>query len=564
MNYRTMVKGALALSLSLTVGTASAFTTSTNSVPIYGATFEAATSETAPLNDYAYEEGTNITKYADAELAKGWFSGAEEDESKIIAGGPTGSSQALQLNTDAATLTNKFASGVASDLNTAIAGNGAYFETDVKFVASDTPDAGITGGTDATKFAIYAYCDDSAETVTTNLVVYHGVMDANGDITYTNEVFDTLIDCDVYTKLRIEMKKLEDPETHDLYNAFSVKVGNGSALESDTALDALFEEKALGSWFLTTENITINANKQVASLNFKGTGEIDNIVAGTIELSTTYAINFVDEDGTTSLFTTNVLAGVTPEFLAETPTKASTAASNFTFAAWSPALYAADKDQTYTATYNATVRSYDIIWVIDGTYETNSVAYGVVPTHAAPTKQGYTFTGWDTEPVAVTGNATYTAVFQEESSGGDDYAADDVVGGVTLTAGMATWLNGFKGDATKADFEATLDSDQYTLVEEYLLNTDPTKNTVVSFTVSSIAVGSTVDLQVTLTRADAGTDVTSAINGELKILGATSLDGTFDAGTAVEATFNGTTTATKSLTTGNKFFKAVIVEKAAE
>ncbi len=210
MNYGTLVKGAFALSLSLIVASASAATTTYDDVQKYGAMFE--TTVNAPVgafNDYNYEVGSNITAYADATTGVGWFSGdAESDESKIIERTDAAGGQALQLNTDASTLTNKFASGVATDLNDGIAANGAYFETEVKFVPSDTLDAGIEGGADATKFAIYAYANEEVEPPVTNLVVFHGVMNAAGVITYTNEVFSSVnIDANEYASLRIEMKQ---------------------------------------------------------------------------------------------------------------------------------------------------------------------------------------------------------------------------------------------------------------------------------------------------------------------------------------------------------------------
>ena len=207
MNYRTMVKGALAFSLSLMVGSAWATDTQT-----YGVTFEPGGSLNNVANDHNYTNNMPITDATlrDEVTGTGWLAAAE-DESKIIERVAEGSTQALQLNTESNTLTNKFASDVATGLNTAIAADGAFFETEVKFVASDTLDAGIEGGKDATKFAIYAYCDDQAETVTTNLVVFHAIADENaeGGIGYTNEVFKSVdIDTEVYTKLRIEMKKM--------------------------------------------------------------------------------------------------------------------------------------------------------------------------------------------------------------------------------------------------------------------------------------------------------------------------------------------------------------------
>ena len=282
MNYRTLAKGALALSLSLIVGTAAA---TTSDVQLYGATFESTAN--GVTNDNAYVADTAIGTYTKTEggATYGWLA-PEGDESKIIA---VNGGQALQLNTDAGTLTNKLApDSVATPLNSAIAGTGtskgAYIETEAKFVASDTLDAGVRGGTDDTKFAIYAYCDENANPCTTNLVVYHGVMDNNGHISYTNEIFATLIDCEVYTKIRVEMKQLEDPlNPGDIYNVFSVKIGNSSELSSDLTLDALFGGTQDGIWFLTVEDTQDDNNKLLSSITFKGTGEVDNLAVGAIQ-----------------------------------------------------------------------------------------------------------------------------------------------------------------------------------------------------------------------------------------------------------------------------------------
>ena len=72
----------------------------------------------------------------------------------------------------------------------------------------------------------------------------------------------------------------------------------------------------------------------------------------------TYTITFKNEDGTT-LKTQTVNHGVTPT-APSTPTKSATAQYTYTFKAWSPTIAAATKNQTYTATYTATVRSYTI------------------------------------------------------------------------------------------------------------------------------------------------------------------------------------------------------------
>ncbi len=161
---------------------------------------------------------------------------------------------------------------------------------------------------------------------------------------------------------------------------------------------------------------------------------------------------------------------------------------------------------------------------------------------------------------ALTTYAKVDVVFAPAAS--DDYVADDVVDGAAISAAMASWLNNLKSAAgkTKDEYNALIaaDTDALSLAEEYLLNTDPTANTTIEFEISSIAVGSTVDIQVTLIRAEGGSAVTAAINGTLKIYGATTADGTYAEDQTTTAKFNGTTTAAKSFETDNRFFKAVI------
>ena len=583
MNYRTLVKGALALSLSLIVGSASASTTTTNDVQKYGAMFETTVNTPAgAFNDWNYEVTSNVTDYANADAGYGWFSGdPEQDESKIIERTDAAVGQALQLNTDASTLTNKFASTLAGELNDGIAANGAYFETEVKFVPSDTLDAGISGGQDATKFAIYAYANEEVDPPVTNLVVFHAYQyeDEHHDMItdYTNEVFSSVnIDANVYTTLRIEMKKLEVDEGA-YQNVFSVSVNGGQPLTSDLALDRALDQTAPGIWFQTIEMTDLDANKEVSSLNFKGTGEIDNIKAGVIDVATKYDITF--KNGDTTLYTTNYAAGETAVYVGETPTKAADASNTYAFSGWDPELGAVNADTIYTAQFTATPITYAITFVnYDDTqlFTTNvpagdtPVYIGVTPTKAADAENTYEFSGWDPALYAADKVQTYTAQFTATpiTPAGDDYEAGNEVpsgSGVTISAGMATWLNNLKTakNMTKAELEAAFDNDDLSLTEEYLLNTDPTVATTIAFNISSIAVGNTVDLNVALTRTENNAAITTAINGTLKIYGATSLDGSFAADQTLTDKFSGGTPATASFSTQNKFFKAVIEEAPA-
>lgn len=107
-----------------------------------------------------------------------------------------------------------------------------------------------------------------------------------------------------------------------------------------------------------------------------------------------------------------------------TPTRESDAQYNYTFYGWATtpnggadadALKAVAEDKTVYANFASTVRKYTITFYDDdGTTVLNtlSVAYGSVPSYT-PTKSEFDFAGWNPEPVAVTGDASYVASWTE-------------------------------------------------------------------------------------------------------------------------------------------------------
>ena len=127
------------------------------------------------------------------------------------------------------------------------------------------------------------------------------------------------------------------------------------------------------------------------------------------------------KNGTVELQNTQVnYGGATPAYQGATPTKASDVQYEYTFLGWSPAVAATvTANATYDAQFTKSLRKYPITWQDDegNELDVTKVAYGEVPTHADPTKAAtdeytYTFKGWDADPVAVTGPATYKAVFE--------------------------------------------------------------------------------------------------------------------------------------------------------
>ena len=129
-----------------------------------------------------------------------------------------------------------------------------------------------------------------------------------------------------------------------------------------------------------------------------------------------YLITFKNGDET--LQSTEVEYGVAPVYTGEMPSRPATAEYTYTFAGWDAELAAVTGEATYNATFTPTQIGYTITWLNEDAtlIDQTIVTYGTVPEHADATKENtaeftYTFVGWDVNPVAVTGDATYTAVF---------------------------------------------------------------------------------------------------------------------------------------------------------
>ena len=136
-----------------------------------------------------------------------------------------------------------------------------------------------------------------------------------------------------------------------------------------------------------------------------------------------YLVEFVDEDGTTVLQSSEVEYGEVPEYSGITPTKASTAQYTYSFNGWNSEISAVTGTATYTATYAATLNKYIVIFKDeDGTELKHTlIDYGELPTCETPSKTAtaqytYSFVGWSPAVVAVVGTATYTATYESEEN----------------------------------------------------------------------------------------------------------------------------------------------------
>ena len=138
-----------------------------------------------------------------------------------------------------------------------------------------------------------------------------------------------------------------------------------------------------------------------------------------------YTVTWVNYNGNT-LEQKRYSAGDTPNYNGATPVRENTAKYTYSFAGWSPTVVAVTKDTRYTATFDSTIRKYEITFKDPFNHEgfvdslmTAEYPYGTKATdidvpELADTTIGlctYSFDAWDNEIADVTANATYVATY---------------------------------------------------------------------------------------------------------------------------------------------------------
>ena len=133
------------------------------------------------------------------------------------------------------------------------------------------------------------------------------------------------------------------------------------------------------------------------------------------EIVSEYTVTFVNYDGT--VLKTEVVKRGEAATAPDAPEREANAQYTFTFSGWDKDFTNVTGNITVTALYDKTVNMYTVTFVdYDGTVITTVlVEYGKeAHAPAAPTREGYVFTGWDADFKAVSENMTITAQYQED------------------------------------------------------------------------------------------------------------------------------------------------------
>ena len=145
-----------------------------------------------------------------------------------------------------------------------------------------------------------------------------------------------------------------------------------------------------------------------------------------------YTVTFYFEDGVTVLDSQVLEYGETPT-TTMTPSKNAEEHYYYTFAGWTPEITPVTGDASYTPLFVKEPKQYTItlnnyngrqLWTTTVPYGETPVYNGETPTRPRTRQYSYEFAGWSPELTAVSGNATYTALFTE-----------------TVNTYTITWLN---------------------------------------------------------------------------------------------------------------------------
>ena len=190
-----------------------------------------------------------------------------------------------------------------------------------------------------------------------------------------------------------------------------------------------------------------------------------------------YTIKFVNEDGAV-LQSGEVAYGETPVYTGETPIKAADAQYTYTFAGWTPAVAKVTGSATYKATFSNNTNSYTVTWQNEAgeLIDAESVEYGGSATKspAVPDKLGYTGK-WNHDGKNIVQNTIikpeytanqYTLTFN--TAGGSTIAPITQAFGSVVTAPAVPTKEGWTFQGWDKKLPATMPAENLTLTATWI------------------------------------------------------------------------------------------------
>ena len=237
-----------------------------------------------------------------------------------------------------------------------------------------------------------------------------------------------------------------DPATTPVTHALAWDANGGELSGTYTAAGSVNEGTSITAPTATRTGYTFTG----WSPAFTGTMPSANTTYVAQWTANTHNVSWVtDGNALTGSYTNGTTAYGTTIVAPETPTKNATAQYTYTFNGWTPAVDATmpDNDVTYTATWTQAKVQYTLTWDFAGgttataedNYTHGLIDWGTVITAPAnPTRDGYTFNGWNETPAEnmPAANTTYTANWTEKiTTYSVQFLAGDHGKSVSATAG---------------------------------------------------------------------------------------------------------------------------------
>ena len=136
-----------------------------------------------------------------------------------------------------------------------------------------------------------------------------------------------------------------------------------------------------------------------------------------------FTVTFRDADGVTELQSQNYEYGQVPVYEGVTPTKSGDAQYSYVFDGWDKEITAVTEYTVYTAQYKEVVNRYvvtfydedgtTVLWSDKFDYGAMAAYGGETPATTGDAQYSHVFKGWDKELAEVTGDASYTAQYED-------------------------------------------------------------------------------------------------------------------------------------------------------